>query len=257
MLVDFDVAGVERAGTLERRARCGLVAEQPVLGCLLNQCRDRVAARHAGCQPIIRIGGIERGGLLKVLHGRFKLAVEEELARIEIEFGGAPPVARSRLRGFFVWSGDCGAAAGVVSLRGAFWSVGAAGAAVCAAGARLAQEEQRQPRATVPCLRIRLARAYACASFAAAASWPAPHALLLDVASKSANEETQASGLHSRSSSKLQRPVATAITGRKLARAASMSRGVSPTTQQWDRGTHWFRPARAPSTPPGRRARRG
>ena len=47
----------------------------------LNQRGDRMAARHTGCQPVVGVGGVERRGPLKVLHGLFKLAIQEQFAR--------------------------------------------------------------------------------------------------------------------------------------------------------------------------------
>ena len=97
MLADFDIGGVERPGAFERRTRRGLVAQQPVLGRLLDQRRDRMVAGHAGSQPVVGIRRIERCRLLKALHRLFKLAIEEELTGGEEELRGAPPIARARL----------------------------------------------------------------------------------------------------------------------------------------------------------------
>ena len=66
--------------------------------------------------------------------------------------------------------------------------------------------------------------------------------IMADVADRQATS-AQTSGLYSSSSSNEKCPVATAITGRLFACAASMSRGVSPTTQT--RGLR-IPPSRAP-----------
>ncbi len=101
MLAGLEVRGVERKSASQCGARSGIVAEQPVLGRGLDQRRHRMAARHIGRQPVVGVGGVERGGLLKSLHRLFKLAIQEQLARCEIKLGRAPPVAAARRLGFF------------------------------------------------------------------------------------------------------------------------------------------------------------
>ncbi len=77
MLAGLEVRGVERKSASQCGARSGTVAEQPVLGCSLNQRGDQMASRHIGCHPVVGIGGVERRGPLIFLQRLFKLAIQE------------------------------------------------------------------------------------------------------------------------------------------------------------------------------------
>ena len=71
------------ARAAKRRCAAEFVAEQPVFGRFLHQRRHGVAASYVGRQPVVGVGGIERGGLGISLHRLFKLAIDEQFASIQ------------------------------------------------------------------------------------------------------------------------------------------------------------------------------
>src|SRR5271165_5005715 len=192
MLRDHRIGWVNMEGLNEVRARFIGVAEQSRLVRCLHKCRGAVLACNLVRRPVLLVAGNEQGSVLEVFLRCFQVFVFKSLRAGEVDlFCLALLSRRGRL---LRWNLRCIGPLCVCANNGTDCECGGQGKSV------FTTEAHAMSRLSM--------------------LW-----------SRASSEVAQTSGSCSMSCSKVKLPVATAIVGRPLARAAEISKGVSPTTQ--------------------------